>query len=86
MQLSPVNHVTAAGSEEIPSSGDTRRNLNLQKRVKHTLSTWGTHRTYPEGHNSPDTFGGERKLYVDWASIAQSCDSLALAFSQVNNA
>ena len=67
-----VNHVTTAGIEENPSSEDTKRSLNLQKWVKHTLSTWGTRRTYPEGHNSPDTNEEGCKLFVDWASIALS--------------
>ena len=47
--------LTAAGNEQNPSSKDTKRNRILQKWVKHTLSTWGTRRTYPEGHNSPDS-------------------------------
>ena len=46
---------TNADSGLSPSGEDTTRNLNLQKWVKHTLSTWGTRRTYPEGHNSPDS-------------------------------
>ena len=46
---------TAAGSEQNPNSKDTKRNRILQKWVKHTLSTWGTRRTYPKGHNSPDS-------------------------------
>ena len=60
---------TIAGSEWNTSSKDTKHNRILQKWVKHTLSTWGTRRTYLEGIIALTPKEG-CKLFVDWASIA----------------